>query len=63
MVCRLKTDLSSVPRDLFPKKMSPKGFEYYDINYHLTMKVQSATLMFAFQFEGKTYGSVTAKYY
>lgn len=64
LVCKLTSRLpASIPKDIFPKRTSPYGFEYYDINYNLIMTVESATLTFEFEFEGKTYGSVTAKYY
>lgn len=63
-MCKLTTTLpASIPRDIFPKKTSPTGFEYYDVNYNLIMTVESANLTFEFEFDGKTYGSVTAKYY
>lgn len=55
--------MTKISRDIFPRKINLAGREYYEIFCDLVMTVQSATLMFEFQFGGETYGTVKAKYY
>lgn len=61
MLCTFTSDLSSVPRSLFTKKEGV-GSSYYEISYNLVMTLQSALLVWHIEFQGKKYGSVTAKY-
>lgn len=60
-VCKLKTNLNVVPRELFEKRIGDNGQPYYHIQFNLSMKIQNA-LVFAFEFKGKTYSSVEAKF-
>ncbi|KAI5853264.1 hypothetical protein DFP73DRAFT_603959 [Morchella snyderi] len=60
-VCKLKTNLNVVPRELLDKRNAENGQAYYHIQFNLSMKIQNA-LIFAFEFKGKTYSSVEAKF-
>lgn len=60
-VCKLKTNLNVVPRELFDKRIAENGQPYYHIQFNLSMKIQNA-LVFAFEFKGKTYSSVEATF-
>lgn len=55
--------MTKISRDIFTRKVGLAGREYYEIPCDLVMTVQSAALVFEFQFMKKTYGTVIAKYY
>lgn len=62
-MCELTSDMTKISRDIFTRKVGLAGREYYEIPCDLVMTVQSAALVFEFQFKKKTYGTVIAKYY
>ncbi|KAE8151683.1 actin-like ATPase domain-containing protein [Aspergillus avenaceus] len=61
-LCTLETDLSTVPRQLFHRKRTSKGVEYWEVQYELVITPTSATLLFELKFNGVAYGCVRAKY-
>lgn len=63
VVCKLVSDLSMVPKELFTKKIGPESVPYYQARFNLVVTVKSAMLItFHLEFNGKRYGSVTADY-
>jgi hypothetical protein len=62
-VCTLITDLSVVPKGLFTKLTTTKGYEFDNLDFALDMKVQSAGLLFELRVDGVRYGAVQAKFH
>ncbi|EAW11693.1 uncharacterized protein ACLA_093920 [Aspergillus clavatus NRRL 1] len=60
--CTLKTYLSAIPRSFFKLRTDSRGKKYYRIDYQIVMTPTSASLLFHFEFNGVSYGSVQAKY-
>lgn len=61
-LCDLETDLSRVPRELFEKHQNSNGKVYYKISYQLVLTPMSASLLFDFEFNGLSYGTVRSRY-
>ncbi|RPA91804.1 actin-like ATPase domain-containing protein [Choiromyces venosus 120613-1] len=61
-VCDLKVDLSKIPKDKFKKKIAINGQPVYRLTFDLLMSIQSATLVFEFEVDGKVYNDVKACY-
>lgn len=62
-VCTLITDLSVVPKSLFTRLTTTKGYEFDNLDFGLDMRVQSAGLVFELKVDGIRYGSVEAKFH
>ena len=62
-VCTLTTDLSVVPKSLFTRLTTTKGYEFDNLDFSLDMRVQSAGLVFELKVEGVRYGVVEAKFH
>jgi hypothetical protein len=62
-VCTLTTDLSVVPRSLFTRLTTTKGYEFDNLDFSLDMRVQSAGLLFELKVDGVRYGAVEAKFH
>jgi hypothetical protein len=62
-VCTLTTDLSVVPRSLFTRLTTTKGYEFDNLDFALDMRVQSAGLVFELKVDGVRYGAVEAKFH
>jgi len=60
--CTVKSDLRGIPRDRFQQRVDKKGKEYYDINFDLVVKLESALMTFSCEVDGKIMGSAEAKY-
>lgn len=60
--CRLETDLSEVPKDLWVKKKTPYGEPFWQIHFFLEMRIESAGMEFSMKFGDNTYGSVKATF-
>ncbi|RPA91803.1 actin-like ATPase domain-containing protein [Choiromyces venosus 120613-1] len=61
-VCDLEVDLSKVPKDKFKKKIAINGQPVYRLTFDLLISIQSATLVFEFDVDGKVYNDVKACY-
>ncbi|RPA90381.1 actin-like ATPase domain-containing protein [Choiromyces venosus 120613-1] len=61
-VCDLKVDLSKIPKDKFKKKIATNGQPFYRITFDLLMSIQSATIVFECDIDGKVYDYVKACY-
>jgi hypothetical protein len=62
-VCTLTTDLGVVPKELFTRLTTTKGYEFDNLDFALDMRVQSAGLMFELKVDGVRYGGVEAKFH
>jgi hypothetical protein len=62
-VCTLITDLSVVPKSLFTRLTTTKGYEFDNLDFALDMRVQSAGLLFELRVDGVRYGAVQAKFH
>ncbi|WPH04010.1 Hypothetical protein R9X50_00689400 [Acrodontium crateriforme] len=62
-VCTLTTDLNAVPRSLFTRLTTTKGFEFDNLDFELHMKIESANLVFELRVDGVKYGSVQADFH
>lgn len=62
-VCTLTTDLSVVPKSLFTRLTTTKGYEFDNLDFSLDMRVQSAGLLFELKVDGVRYGAVEAKFH
>lgn len=62
-VCTLTTDLSVVPKSLFTRLTTTKGYEFDNLDFSLDMWVQSAGLLFELRVDGVRYGAVEAKFH
>ncbi|CAG5141087.1 uncharacterized protein ALTATR162_LOCUS861 [Alternaria atra] len=60
-VTTLTVDLSVVPKKEFKSKRSPSGKTYHSLSYDVVISAQSI-LEYSLLVNGKTYGTVTAKY-
>lgn len=60
--CTAHSDLTTIPKELFPIKTSPTGKEYYDISYELVMSIRSGDVHFGLEFQGKNYGTAKVQY-
>lgn len=60
-ITTLTVDLSVVPKKEFKAAKSPAGKPYHSLNYDVAISVQSS-LQYSLLVNGKTYGSVTARY-
>ncbi|KAJ5483837.1 hypothetical protein N7539_006037 [Penicillium diatomitis] len=61
-LCRLESDLSRIPKELFEIRENSKGIKYYYIEYELKLTPQLASLLFELEFNGVSYGTVRSKY-
>lgn len=62
-LCTLVSDMSMVPKNLFPKKIGVNSVPYYEVRFDLVMTVKSAMMIvFHSELGGKKFGSVTAQY-
>jgi hypothetical protein len=61
-VCKLTTDLNTVPKSLFQRLTTTKGVEFDNLDFALHMKIESANLVFELQVDGVKYGSVQADF-
>ena len=61
-VCKLTTDLNSVPKSLFTRLTTTKGIEFDNLDFELHMKIESANLVFELRVDGVKYGSVHADF-
>jgi len=57
----LTVDLSVVPKKEFKAMRSPEGKLYHKLSFEVAISAQSS-LEYSLLVNGKTYGSVTAKY-
>ena len=62
-VCTLTTDLGVVPRSLFTRLTTTKGYEFDNLDFSLDMRCQSAGLLFELKVDGVRYGAVEAKFH
>jgi hypothetical protein len=62
-VCTLTTDLSVVPKSLFTRLTTTKGYEFDNLDFSLEMRIQSAGLLFELKVEGVRYGVVEANFH
>lgn len=62
-VCTLRTDLRSVPKDLFTRLTTSKGVEFDNLDFELHMKIESADLVFELRVDGVNYGRVQAEFH
>lgn len=62
-VCTLRTDLNTVPRNLFTRLTTTKGVEFDNLDFELHMKIESANLVFELRVDGVKYGSVQAEFH
>ncbi|OCL10017.1 actin-like ATPase domain-containing protein [Glonium stellatum] len=60
--CTVKADLRGVDRSQFRQKRDIYGKTYIDVQYDLVVKLESALMTFSCEVNGKTLGSVEAKY-
>jgi hypothetical protein len=60
-VTELTVDLSVVPKKEFMAKRSPSGEPYHTLSFQVAISAQSS-LEYSLLVNGKTYGTVTAKY-
>jgi len=61
-VCKLRSDLSTVPRSLFTKKINNNGEDYFRLDFTLEMTIESASLLFELKVNGIKYGEVTTDF-
>jgi hypothetical protein len=61
-VCKLTTDLNTVPKSLFTRLTTTKGVEFDNLDFELHMKIESADLVFELRVDGVKYGSVQADF-
>ncbi|RPA90385.1 hypothetical protein L873DRAFT_1718078, partial [Choiromyces venosus 120613-1] len=61
-VCDLNVDLSKIPKDKFKQKIAINGQPFYRLTFALLMSIQSATLVFECDVDGKVYDYVKACY-
>ncbi|OQE16192.1 hypothetical protein PENSTE_c025G09627 [Penicillium steckii] len=61
--CDLTVDLSKVPKELFDYKTNSHGKGYYRVDFEIILIPQSACLIFEFQMNSISYGTVRARYY
>ncbi|EXK29750.1 hypothetical protein FOXG_11731 [Fusarium oxysporum f. sp. lycopersici 4287] len=57
--CILKSDMSTVPKSKFAKKI---GLTYWQLDYDLVVSLKSAVMKFSIEIDGESFGSVNAKY-
>ncbi|KAK2691598.1 hypothetical protein QWA68_007810 [Fusarium oxysporum] len=60
--CILKSDMSTVPKSKFEKKIDQKGLPYWQLDYDLVVSLKSAVMKFSIEIDGESFGSVNAKY-
>ncbi|KAJ6788213.1 hypothetical protein PWT90_02178 [Aphanocladium album] len=67
--CRLKSDLSGVPRSKFNKKIAnqrrragEEGKQYWEVQYNLVIAFKPALMSFSLELDGETIGSVEAHF-
>ncbi|KAL7275475.1 hypothetical protein RUND412_001582 [Rhizina undulata] len=61
-VCKLRSDLTPVPKSLYTKGRNSKGVEYEGLHFSMEMSVLSASLLFELRVDGVRYGEVTADF-
>jgi len=61
-VCTISTNLREIPRQSYQKCLTPSGKPYLQINFHIEMTANSASLGFCLKAGGKIYGGTTATY-
>ncbi|KAF8242419.1 actin-like ATPase domain-containing protein [Wilcoxina mikolae CBS 423.85] len=61
-VCTLRSDLSSIPCNKFPKVANSEGLLFYRVEFELRMTLISEVLKFELLFDGEPYGAVTSKF-
>ncbi|KUI61322.1 hypothetical protein VP1G_08476 [Cytospora mali] len=60
--CKLVSNLSSVDKSFFTKRIGVDGDPYLDIHYHLVISTAAANMKFSLEIEGTEIGSVEATY-
>jgi hypothetical protein len=60
--CRLRSDLTNVPRSEFENKISIDGIAYATIWYKLVITTKTAKMKFSMEIKGKELGNVDAVY-
>ena len=60
--CKLKTDLRQIPRSELKTKANGEGKSYIEVHYSLALTIESASMIFSLEYNGKTYGRVESKY-
>ncbi|KAI9654197.1 MAG: hypothetical protein M1821_006725 [Bathelium mastoideum] len=60
--CRLRVDLSEIPKDQFKKVTGSNGSSYLKLSYKLLIKIEGARMAFTFECGGKEYASVEADF-
>ncbi|RPB20356.1 actin-like ATPase domain-containing protein [Terfezia boudieri ATCC MYA-4762] len=61
-VCKLRSDLTTVPKYLYSKGRNSKDAEYEGLHFTMEMSVLSASLRFELRVDGVRYGEVTADF-
>ncbi|OXV07229.1 hypothetical protein Egran_05006, partial [Elaphomyces granulatus] len=60
--CELTADLRSVPSSQFVRATDSQGKPYYRVHYDLVVSLASALMNFSLEIDGKSMGSVEAKF-
>lgn len=61
-MCKLRSDLTNVPKHLYTKGRNSKDVEYEGLHFTMEMSVLSASLRFELRVDGVRYGEVTADF-
>jgi hypothetical protein len=61
-ICTLRSDLSHIRRKRFRRITNNSGQEFYDVKFNLRMSVVDEVLKLELVFQGRSYGTVSAKY-
>lgn len=61
-VCKLRSDLTNVPKSMYTKGRNSKDVEYEGLHFTMEMTVLSASLLFELSVDGVRYGEVTADF-
>jgi hypothetical protein len=61
-VCKLTSDLTTVPKYLYTRGKNSKDVEYEGLHFTMEMSVLSASLLFELRVGGVRYGEVTADF-
>lgn len=61
-VCRLTNKLSKIPEHLWKKRANKLGAPFWQIDFVLEMRIDSASMEFCMKVDGEKYGSVVAEF-
>ena len=62
VICKLVTNLSTVPKHLWKSKKNSKGRRYQELHYELGMQIESGGLRFDLRVDDVVYGKVTTSF-